>query len=103
MDLVIEEEIEGLARKLAELQRNSKLKHYRHNSSSSSNFDKQASLLQKELEKLGENGDKDIGEILESGFSTERSREGRFEGFASSRRSNRFADVSGFVCWAFLI
>lgn len=82
-----------LARKLVELQRSSKMKHSRHNSSSSSNFDKQASLLQKELEKLRENGDKDIGEISESGFSTERSREGRFEGFASSRKSNRFADV----------
>lgn len=99
MDLVIEEEIEGLARKLVELQRGSKMKHSRHDSSSSGNFDKQASLLQKELEKLCENGDKDIEEISESGFSTERSREGRFEGFALSRRSNRFADVSGSVCW----
>lgn len=77
---VIEEEIEELAKKLVELQRSSKVKY--PELKKCSNFDKQASLLQKQLHKLGKLGDensvKDIGEIA---------------GFVSNHRSNRLADV----------
>ncbi|XP_021729002.1 myosin-11-like [Chenopodium quinoa] len=92
----LEEEIEELAKKLVELQRNSKLKTPEiHNCNC--NFDKQASLLQKQLEKYSEIQDeccvKEISEVTSVSLPINSSKDANIKGHGSCRRSTRFTDV----------
>ncbi|KNA16202.1 hypothetical protein SOVF_091220, partial [Spinacia oleracea] len=100
---MLEEEIEELAKKLIQLQRS--FKHIKspelhHNCSSSSNFDKQASLLQKQLEKFSEMQEecsvKEISEVSEVSLpiNSTTTRDGKIKCHGSKRRqSTRFTDV----------
>ncbi|KAJ9698026.1 hypothetical protein PVL29_007235 [Vitis rotundifolia] len=90
---VLEEEIEDLAEKLEELQRSSDAKDLEVKKCS--NFDKQTSLLQRRLEKLGgisEKCVKEIQEIAEASLSINTSCSvGKSS--VSNRRCNKFMDV----------
>lgn len=100
VSMVLEEEIEELAKKLAELQRSSSSTSRRDpellkGSRPSSNFDKQATLLQKQLEKIGgglsgEEGVIDVQEVVKASLT----KHGLIkEDHGSSKGSRRFADV----------
>ncbi|KAL2940819.1 Intermediate filament protein ifa-3 [Bienertia sinuspersici] len=94
-NLELEEEIEELAKKLVELQRSSKMKSPEiHNCS---NFDKQASLLQKQLEKYSkmqeENCVKETAEVSAVSLPSNSRRDGKIKLHGSSHRSSRFTDV----------
>lgn len=93
MSTVLEEEIEDLAEKLEKLQRSSDAKDFEVKKCS--NFDKQTSLLQRRLEKLGGISDKcvkEIQEIAEASLSINTSCSvGKSS--VSNRRCNKFMDV----------
>lgn len=93
MNSVLEEDIEDLAEKLEKLQRSSGTKDFEVKKCS--NFDKQTSLLQRRLEKLGGMSDKcvkEIQEIAEASLSINTSCSvGKSS--VSSRRCNKFMDV----------
>ena len=93
--LELEEEIEELAKKLIELQKGSKMKGLEIQNCI--NFDKQASLLQKQLEKYnemqGENCVKETAEVSAVTLPFNSTREGKMKGHGSSRQTARFTDV----------
>lgn len=94
-NLVLEKEIEELTNKL-ELQISSRMKN--PEAHSCSNFDKQASLLQKKLEKYNEVQDdccvKEIPEVSAVSLPVNCVRDAKIICHSSSRRSSRFTDVS---------
>ncbi|KAF8396146.1 hypothetical protein HHK36_017759 [Tetracentron sinense] len=92
--VMLEEEIEDLTEKLEELQRSSGVRDFEVRKCS--NFDKQASVLQRRLEKLGgiseEKCVKEIQEMAEASLKIRTTC--KFdESFISDRKSNRFTDV----------
>ncbi|CAO2837315.1 unnamed protein product [Amaranthus hypochondriacus] len=93
-NLVLEKEIEELTNKL-ELQISSRMKN--PEAHSCSNFDKQASLLQKKLEKYNEVQDdccvKEIPEVSAVSLPVNCVRDAKIICHSSSRRSSRFTDV----------
>lgn len=95
-NLVLEKEIEELTYKLVELQISSRMKN--PEAYSCSNFDKQASLLQKKLEKYNEVQDdccvKEIPEVSTVSLPVNCVRDAKILCQSSSRRSSRFTDVS---------
>ena len=90
---VLEEEIKDLAEKLEKLQRCSGNKDFEVKKCS--NFDKQTSLLQRRLEKLGGMSDKCVKEIQEIAEASSSINTSCSVGknFVSHHKSNKFMDV----------
>ncbi|GAB4856029.1 hypothetical protein Ancab_024668 [Ancistrocladus abbreviatus] len=95
MNAVLVEEIEELAKMLVELQRSSRLRDLELQNCS--NFDKQASLLQKKLKKLGalahQKCTKAIQEMPGVSLSMQDAEDGIPGDFASHHNCSKFADV----------